>query len=196
MNLATALKAKQLLASHKLITGAVSIVALTGTSSVIINNNSNISLSTCDGINVTSSCQDENGIEYSKYLYHEAVEEVTEVVTHQAESAKTHTVHHDAVYGTRQNQSCVKATMGTYAGQCATYRCADGAYSGAPGKGGCSHHGGVAAVGPFYTTTTETYVVTPAWDETIEDEPAKAAWSETVIVTPAKDAYIEKMAAE
>lgn len=153
----------------------------------------NVNLPICDGIKITSNCQDETGIKYSKYIYHEAVEEVTRAVNHPAEPAKTHTVHHDAVYGTRQVQTCIKATIGSYAGQCARCQCADGAYSGATGRGSCSHHDGVAAYGPFYTTTTEQYVVTPAWDEVVEDEPAKEAWSETIVVIPARDAYIEKI---
>ena len=151
----------------------------------------------CDGVKITENCEDEDGVKYTKYVYHEAVEEETEEVEHPAEPAKTHTVTHDAVYGTREtNGECVKATMGKYKGQCAKSLCADGAYSGATGSGSCSHHGGVVATGPWYTTKTETYVVTPAYTETVIDEPAKDAWTETVTVTPAQDEWWEKVEAE
>lgn len=188
-------KIKSLTLNAKLLLFAgAAFVVLATTSSVAItaNSGSKNTAQICDGKVITENCQDENGTKYSKYVYHEAIKEVTKTINHPAEPAKNHVVHHDAVYGTRQVQTCIKATIGSYAGQCARCQCADGAYSGATGRGSCSHHGGVAAYGPFYTTTTEQYVVTPAWDEVVGDELAKEAWSETVVVTPARDAYIEK----
>ena len=48
----------------------------------------------------------------------------------------------------------------------------------------------------WYEYHDEKYLITPAWDETIEVEPAKAAWTETVVVRAAKEAWTEKEVAK
>lgn len=177
-----------------LFAGIISIF-LAGAFSVVSAVNSNGAKSTpiCDGKTITENCQDENGTKYSKYVYHEAVKEVTKVINHPAEPAKTHVIHHDAVYGTKQVQDCVRTNINYKSSTCAQSRCRDGSYSGSSGRGTCSYHGGVAARGPWYYYRTEQYLITQAWDETAVDEPAKPAWTETVVVTPAKPAYYEKV---
>lgn len=154
-------------------------------------NNSSTPL--CDGKKVTANCQTEDGTQYSKYIYHKAVKEVTKTINHPAEPAKTHVVHHDAIYGMRQVLDCIRTNISYKSGSCAQSRCWDGSYSGSSGRGTCSYHGGVAARGPWYYYRTEQYLITQAWDETVVDEPAKIAWTETVVVTPAKPAYYEKV---
>ena len=148
----------------------------------------------CDGTSVTESCTADDGLRYTKYLHHEAEEAVTEDIVHPAEPAKTHIIHHEAVYGTRTiNLGCVKTSISYKSGTCALSRCRDGEYSGSTGRGTCSYHGGVWYYGgPWYNYREERYVVTPAWDETVVDVPAKSAWVETVVVSEAKDAYWEK----
>jgi len=153
----------------------------------------------CDGVTITETCTAvEDGLRYEKYLYHEAEPEVTDEILHPAQPAKTHTEHHDAVYGIRNvNKGCVKTTISYKSGSCALSQCRDGEYSGSAGRGTCSHHGGVLRTGgPWYTYREEAYLVNPAWDETIVDVPAKDAWTETIIVSPAKEAYIEKVLAD
>jgi hypothetical protein len=155
-------------------------------------------LPTCDGIEITELCRDEDGTEYSKYLYHEATPETTKEVNHPATPAKTHTVNHPAVTGTRQVRGdCIRTSISYKSGSCALSQCRDGSYSGSTGRGTCSYHGGVAkSGGPWYTYTTETYIVKAAWTETVVDTPAKEAWTETVVDSPAKEAYTEKVLAE
>lgn len=152
----------------------------------------------CDGKEITSTCTADDGVRYTKYVYHEAVDEVTKEVKHPAKAAVTHTVHHPAVYGTRQVVTgCVRTNIKYKNGTCALSRCRDGMYSGSTGWGTCNYHGGVwYGGGPWYTYKEEKYVVTPAWDETIVDVPAKKAWTEVVVVSPAIDAYYEKVAAK
>lgn len=152
----------------------------------------------CDGVNITGTCQDEEGIKYVTYLYHPAEPEKTKQVYHPAVAAKTHTVEHEAVYGTRQVRGdCIRTNIKYKHGTCALSRCRDGMYSGSAGWGACNYHGGVAqSGGPWYNYTTERYVITPAWTETIEDAPAKEAWTETVIVSPAKAEWTEKVVAK
>ena len=158
----------------------------------------------CDGITITETCQDEDGNRCSKYIFHEAVPEITEdvyhpaepevtrEVHHPAEPAKTHIEHHDAVYGKRQVSNCIMTTIDYKSGTCARSRCCDGEYSGSSGKGTCSHHGGVCrSGGPWYTYSMQEYLIKPAWDETVVDVPAKEAWTEVVVVSPAKDAWTE-----
>ncbi len=153
---------------------------------------------TCDGIDVTTNCTAEDGVRYSKYLFHEAEKEVTKVVNHPATPAKTHVVHHPATYGTRKVVTgCIRTNISYKSGTCALSRCRDGKYSGSTGWGTCNYHGGVwYGGGPWYTYRTESYVVKAAWDETVVDVPAKAAWNETVVVSPAKEAYYEKIVAK
>ncbi len=150
---------------------------------------------TCDGKTVIESCSGEDGIKYKKYLYHAAEAAVTEEVYHPATPARTHTVTHPAVTGTRQVPTgCIRTNIKYKNGTCALSRCRDGMYSGSTGWGACNYHGGVAVSGgPWYTYRTETYIITPAWIETIVDEPAKDAWTETVVKTPAKAEWIEKV---
>ncbi len=175
-----------------LVIGSISTAANQGANLKIgSNEQQQQKISVCDGKKVTKDCQGEDGIEYVTYIYHEPVKEVTETINHPAEPAKTHVVHHEAVYGTRTVQECIESNIGNKGG-CAKSRCRDGTYSGSTGRGTCSHHGGVAASGPFYITREERYVITPAWDETVVDEPAKEAWVETKVITPAKDGYVEK----
>ena len=152
----------------------------------------------CDGVNITETCQDEDGTKYDKYVFHAAEPEKTEQVYHPAEPEKTHTVKHDAVYGTRQVRGdCIRTNITYKRGTCALSKCRDGMYSGSTGWGACNYHGGVAVTGgPWYAYTTETYVITPAWIETVVDVPAKPAWTETVVVSPAKAEWIEKVVAE
>lgn len=184
---------KALSTNSKLILGgAIAFILISGATTVATQSANN-NLPICDGTSVTKNCKDESGTKYSKYIYHEAVEEVKKEVEHPAEPAETHKVHHDAVYRTVQKQECIKANMGKYAGNCALSQCADGAYSGSTGSGTCSHHGGVAARGPFYTTVEVRELVSPAYDEEVIDVPAKEAYTETVVVTPAKEAYYEKV---
>lgn len=149
----------------------------------------------CDGVNVTQNCQDDTGTAYETYLQHEAVDEITKEITHPATPAVTRTVQHPAVTGTRQVRGdCIRTTISYKNGTCALSQCRDGSYSGSAGRGTCSYHGGVArSGGPWYNYVTETYVITPAWTETIEVTPAKPAWTETVVVTPAQPAYLEKV---
>lgn len=151
----------------------------------------------CDGKTITSSCSDKDGKKYDKYIYHEAVEEVTKVVEHPATPAKTHTVNHPAQYGTRYvAYDCVRTTISYKRGTCALSQCWDGQYSGSTGWGTCNYHGGVyRSGGPWYKYRQETYLIKNAWTETVVDVPAKAAWKETVVVTPAKEAYYEKVVA-
>ena len=148
----------------------------------------------CDGTEITAKCSDEEGTRYNKYVYHEAIEEVTEKVEHPAEPAVTHNVHHNAVYGTEQYiTGCVRTTISYKHGTCALSQCRDGSYSGSTGWGTCNYHGGVARTGgPWYTYGTRTVLISPSWDETVVDKPAKEAWTETVVITPAQDAYYEK----
>ena len=125
----------------------------------------------CDGKEITDTCQDKNGTRYSLYLFHPA------------EPEKTKVVHHEAVYGTRQKQGdCIRTNISYKRGSCALSRCRDGMYSGSAGWGACNYHGGVAqAGGPWYNYITETYVISPAWDETIVISPAKEAWVEKIV---------------
>lgn len=151
----------------------------------------------CDGTTITEQCQDEEGIRYSKFLFHEAEAEKTKEVIHPAEPEKTHVVHHPAEYGTRQVKVCIKTTIGYKNGTCALSLCRDGEYSGSTGRGTCSYHGGVARKGgPWYEYITETYLIRAAWDETVVDVPAKEAWTETIIVSPTKEAWTEKVVAK
>ena len=67
---------------------------------------------TCDGISVIESCTADDGLRYTKYLYHDAEDAVTEDIVHPAEPAKTHTVHHDAIHGTRiVSKGCIRTTI-------------------------------------------------------------------------------------
>ena len=189
-------KIKSLALNAKLLLFAgAAFVVLATTSSVAItaDSDSKNTAQICDGEVITENCQDENGTKYSKYVYHEAIKEVTKAINHPAEPAKTHVVHHDAVYGTKQVRDCVRTNINYKSGTCAQSRCRDGSYSGSSGRGTCSYHGGVAARGPWYYYRTEQYLITQAWDETVVDELAKPAWTETVVVTPAKPAYYAKV---
>lgn len=154
------------------------------------------SISICDGVKIITACEDDNGTKYETYIYHEATAETTREVNHPAEPAKTHTINHPAETATRQVQgACIQTSISYKNGTCALSQCRDGSYSGSTGRGTCSYHGGVArSGGPWYTYTTETYVVKEAWTETIVDVPAKEAWVETIVV-PAKEAYTEKVIA-
>ena len=149
----------------------------------------------CDGTEITSTCT-VDGVRYSKYIFHEAVDEQTKEVRHDAVPAITHTVYHEAIYGTRQVVTgCIRTNITYKNGTCALSRCRDGMYSGSTGWGTCNYHGGVwYGGGPWYTYKEEKYIITPAWNETVVDVPAKEAWTETVVVVPAKEAYIEKVA--
>lgn len=149
----------------------------------------------CDGVNITKNCQDDTGVAYKTYLQHEAVAETTKQITHPATPAVTRTVQHPAVTGTRQVRGdCIRTSISYKNGTCALSQCQDGSYSGSTGRGTCSYHGGVArSGGPWYHYVTETYIITPAWTETIEVTPAKPAWTETVVDTPAQPAYLEKV---
>lgn len=149
----------------------------------------------CDGVNIVEICQDDSGTKYKKYLLHAAEPEKTKQVHHEAEPEKSHIVKHDAVYGTRQVRGdCIRTNISYKHGTCALSRCRDGMYSGSTGWGTCNYHGGVAVTGgPWYQYTTESYVITPAWEEKIVDVPAKPAWTETVVVSPAKAEWIEKI---
>lgn len=151
----------------------------------------------CDGVEITSKCTADEGIRYSKYIFHEAEPEKTEIKEHPAEPAVTHIVHHPAVYGTRKVPTgCIKTNISYKNGTCALSRCRDGMYSGSTGWGTCNYHGGVwYGGGPWYNYREESYVVTAAWDETVVDVPAKEAWTETIVISPAKEAYFEKVAA-
>ena len=150
---------------------------------------------TCDGTSIVSNCTGPDSVRYSKYVYHEAQEAVTKEVYHPYVPAKTHTVHHDAIWGTRTITTCVKANIGKYKGQCAQSLCYDGTYSGSVGRGTCSYHGGVLSRGPWYKYELVPVLISEAWDETVIDTPAKEAYYETVIVSPEKDEYIEKVKA-
>lgn len=149
----------------------------------------------CDGTSVVSNCTGEDSIRYSKYVYHEAQEAVTEKVYHPAVPAKTHTVHHDAIWGTQTITTCQEATIGSYRGQCAQALCRDGEYSGSRGRGTCSYHGGVLMYGTRYNYELVPVLISEAWDETVIDVPAQAAYTETIEISPAKDAYFEKIKA-
>ncbi|MBR5046493.1 hypothetical protein IKX73_02600 [Candidatus Saccharibacteria bacterium] len=152
----------------------------------------------CDGIEVTSNCTGDDGIRYTKFVFHKAESEKTKTITHPAQPAVTHVKHHDAVYGTRRVLvGCIRTNISYKNGTCALSRCRDGKYSGSTGRGTCSYHGGVwYGGGPWYEYRNESYVITPAWDETVVDVPAKKAWTETVVVEPAKQEYYEKIAAK
>ena len=123
-----------------LLFAGATFVVLATTSSVTItaNSNSKDTAQICDGKVVTENCQDENGTKYSRYIYHDAVKEVTKTIYHPAEPAKTHTVHHDAVYGMKQIQDCVRTNISYKNGSCAQSRCRDGSYSDSSGRGTCS----------------------------------------------------------
>ncbi len=153
---------------------------------------------TCDGISVIESCTADDGLRYTKYLYHDAEDAVTEDIVHPAEPAKTHTVHHDAIYGTRiVSKGCIRTTISYKNGTCALSQCWDGEYSGSTDRGTCSYHGGVMRRGgPWYIYEQEQYVISPAWNEIIVDVPEKPAWTETVTISEAKEAYIEKILAQ
>ena len=155
-------------------------------------------LPTCDGITIISECKDENGIEYTRYLYHAAEPEKSHIEHHPAEPAKTHIVNHPAEYGTRAVTDCIRTSISYKGGSCALSRCRDGSYSGSTGRGTCSYHGGVAySGGPWYVEVgTETYLISAAWDEIVVDIPAKAAYDETIIDSPAREAYMEKVIAK
>lgn len=191
---------------RKIIAIAIVSLVILGSGSVIANSISNNALTTqnnvsttptCDGTKITENCKGEDNLLYSQYIYHDAVEEVSEEVYHAAIPEKSHKVEHEAVYGMREVRDCVRTSISYKNGSCALSQCRDGSYSGSSGRGTCSYHGGVArSGGPWYTTTTEQYVITPAWTETVIDEPAKAAWTEHVIITPAREAYYEKVLAE
>ena len=148
----------------------------------------------CDGKDISEYCTGEDGIRYSKYLYHEVVKEVTKEVEVPAVPAKTHVVHHAAVYGTKKVvKDCIRTNISYKGGTCALSRCRDGKYSGSTGWGTCNYHGGVwYGGGPWYTYDEVTYVVKPAWDETVVDVPAVPAHKEIIVVTPAQPAYYEK----
>ena len=149
----------------------------------------------CDGKEVTINCTGDDGVKYTKYVFHEAVAEVTDTIHHAATPAVTHTVYHAAVYGKRKVATgCIKTNISYKNGTCALSRCRDGMYSGSRGWGTCNYHGGVwYGGGPWYNYREESYVVTPAWNETVVDVPAKAAWDEVVVVSPAVEAYYEKV---
>ena len=176
----------------------------------------------CDGVSITETCKDEEGVKYAKYIYHEAIERQTEIVHydeipavthtvhHPAEPAKTHTVFHPTQYGTRKvADGCIRTTISYKHGTCALSQCWDGEYSGSAGWGTCNYHGGVRYTGgPWYTYHEETYVIKEAWIETVVDVPAKDAWDETIVdaeaipahddeevVIEAQDAYYEKVRA-
>lgn len=152
---------------------------------------------TCDGTIITDTCQDQDGVRYTKYLLHAAEPEETKQVNHPAEPEKSHTVYHQAIYGTRAIKQCIKTTISYKSGTCALSRCRDGEYSGSTGRGTCSYHGGVwYGGGPWYEQKEERYLITPAWIETVVDVPAKAAWTETIVVKPAQEAWIEKNIAD
>lgn len=180
-----------------IITTAISVTIIGG--SVVYANYQNNQLwsRTCDGKEITASCTADDGVKYSKYVFHEAEPEKTKQVEHPAEPAVTHVVHHEPVYGTRKVATgCIKTNISYKHGTCALSRCRDGMYSGSTGWGTCNYHGGVwYSGGPWYNYREETYVVKPAWDETVVDVPAKPARTETVVVSPAKEAYYEKVKA-
>ena len=71
----------------------------------------------CDGETITKSCTFE-GIEYSTYIYHAAVEEKFHNET-------------STTYEQKITSYCTLCNDGTYSPSCAT------------GRGACSHHGGV-----------------------------------------------------
>ena len=148
----------------------------------------------CDGTEFTSKCTADDGIRYSKYIFHDAEPEKTKIIQHPEEPAITHTVYHPAVYGTRRViTGCIRTNISYKNGTCALSRCRDGMYSGSTGWGTCNYHGGVWYTGgPWYNYREESYIVKAAWNETVVDVPAKEAWKETVVVSPAKEAYYEK----
>ena len=165
--------------------------------SIVDTNEKQEEIKICDGIEVKESCQDKEGVKYSKYVFHEAVDRVTKIVHHPGEPAATHEVYHEPVYGTRQARDCIRVTITNKNGQCALSQCRDGEYSGSTGRGTCSYHGGVARRGgPWYVYHEESYLISEGWTETVIDKPAVSAWDETVEVAPAKEAYYEKVLAE
>ena len=154
-------------------------------------------LRTCDGVKITSKCTADDGVRYTKFIFHEAEPEEIKEVYHPATPAVTHIEHHEAVYGTRKViVGCIKTNISYKYGTCALSRCRDGKYSGSTGWGTCNYHGGVwYGGGPWYEYKEESYVVTPAWNEIVTDVPAKSAWTEKVVAKPATAEYYEKEAA-
>ncbi len=150
----------------------------------------------CDGFEVVANCT-KDGTRFSKYLYHPEVEQTYKEVWVAEVPAKTHVVHHDAVYKQVPYTTCIKTTISYKGGTCARSRCRDGEYSGSSGRGTCSYHGGVwYSGGPLYHTEYKTELATPAWDETVVDVPAVPAHKEKVIDTYAREAYYEKIIAK
>lgn len=180
-----------------IIAGVLSLSAVGGSAATVAYFNEQEWSRPCDGVEVTSKCTDDGGVRYSKYVFHAAKPEETKEVLHPAQPAVTHKEHHDAIYGTQRVISgCIRTSIGYKNGTCALSRCRDGEYSGSTGRGTCSYHGGVwYGGGPWYEYRDETYVITPAWDETIVDVPAKDAWTEIVVVSPAVPEYYERVVA-
>jgi len=134
------------------------------------------------------------GFRYHPEQITKAVTVYHPAITHQ-EPAVTREIHHPA-QTTTTPRSCIKANIGDYSGQCATGRCKDGTYTGTPHTSyylTCSYHGGLAALGPFYTGG-ETIVIKEAWTQTIVDTPARTvtdepAWTETITPEKVEPAY-------
>lgn len=97
----------------------------------------------CDGYNVTSDCI-YDGIEYSKYIYHEEVPEKTHV--------ETKTTYTNEIVG-----YCTMCNDGTRSPSCST------------GRGTCSHHGGVRQWNaPIYREVAHNEEITVVDSEKIE----------------------------
>lgn len=95
----------------------------------------------CDGVTIAANCS-VDGVKYSKYIYHPAVQETT----------RTETI---VTYKKEISDYCTLCRDGSYSPSCAT------------GRGACSHHGGVAQWNaPRYRDVpvhnTKTVIDTPA----------------------------------
>lgn len=104
----------------------------------------------CDGKSVVANCI-LDGIEYLKYVYHEAVPEKS---------------HNETITNYRQEITgyCTICNDGTRSPSCAT------------GRGACSHHGGVAQWNaPIYRNIPE-YITNK-----VIDQPAQEAYYEKVL---------------
>ncbi len=105
---------------------------------------------TCDGTKVTKGCVVDN-INYSTYIYHEAV----------AEKSHNETT---TTYEQKVTSYCTRCNDDTYSPSCAT------------GRGACSHHGGVAQWNaPRYSS------VPVQSTKKIIDTPAQEAYYEKVV---------------
>jgi hypothetical protein len=104
----------------------------------------------CDGISVTTDCA-ADGVNYSTYVYHQAV----------PEKSHTETV---TTYEKKVSGYCTLCNDGTYSPSCAT------------GRGACSYHGGVDEWNaPEYTNTPVNST------RTVVDAAAQAAYYDKVV---------------